>query len=377
MTVPDQLLLHLYACPGEPGHWPGVLDQICRATGARSAVVQRIERDQAGLAVAWSSADHATLAGEGEPRHKSELAGAGNPRIAPGRIARGLDRVVRDADLFDPGDAEQARLQAQLAERGLGRFMGKLCAAGEGAYLGLALHRGLDDGGDFSAEQVARFAALAPHVRQACELQLTLGAQAERQRRLHQQLDQLRAGMLMCDGDGRVQWRNRSADLLLDAGDGIALRDGRLRLARRDDAERLRVSIADVAGGRRASAFLALGGGGGRLHVALRAPPGQGDGHGARVVLLVLTRPGAGAAMSPEAIACLFGLSGAEARLAAGLVAGKTLEQYAAQRGVGIGTVRGQVKQVFAKTGTTRQAELVGLLLTSAAAHLFERDGPA
>ncbi|USX16571.1 PAS domain-containing protein [Oxalobacteraceae bacterium OTU3CAMAD1] len=374
MTVSDQLLLHLYACPGEPGRWPGVLDQICRETGARSAVVQRIEHDRTGLAVAWSSADHATLAGEAGP--KNELAGAGNPRIALRRIARGLDRVVRDDDLFDPGDAEQARMQAQLAERGLGRFMGKLCAAGEGAYLGLALHRGLDDGADFSAAQVARFAALAPHVRQACELQLALGVQAERQRRLHQQLDQLRAGMLMCDGAGRVQWHNRSAGALLRAGDGIDLRDGRLRLARRDDAERLRGLIADVAEGRRASAFLTLGGGGGPLHVALQSPPVAAAGRVDGVVFLVLTRAGAGAAMSPEAIACLFGLSGAEARLAAGLVAGNTLEQYAAQRGVGIGTVRGQVKQVFAKTGATRQAELVGLLLTSAAAQLIERDGP-
>lgn len=372
MTVPDQLLLHLYACPGEPGRWPGVLDQICRATGARSAVVQRFERgDGDGLAVAWSSADHDTLAAEAGP--KTGLAGAGNPRIAPRRIARGLDRVVRDEDLFDPGDADQARLQAQLAERGLGRFMGKLCAAGEGAYLGLALHRGLDDGGDFSAEQAARFAALAPHVRQACELQLALGAQAERQRRLYQHLDQLRAGMLMCDGEGRVQWNNRSAGALLDAGYGIGRRDGWLRVARRDDAARLRGLIADVAGGRRASAFLTLGEAGRLLHVALQSPPGPRPAHGA--VFVVLTRAGAGAAMSPDAIACLFGLSGAEARLAAGLVAGKTLEQYAAQRGVGIGTVRGQVKQVFAKTGTTRQAELVGLLLTSAAAHVLEQGG--
>ena len=368
MTVPDQLLLHLYACPGEPGRWPGVLDQICRATGARSAVVQRIERVQGALAVAWSSADPATLAAEAEPG--TGLADAANPRIAGERFARGLDRVVRDEDLFAAGDAGQARLQARLAERGLGRFMGKLCATDDGAYLGLALHRGLDDGGDFSAEQAQRFAALAPHVRQAYELQLALGAQAERQRRLHQHLDQLRAGMILCDGAARVQWRNRSAADLLDAGYGMFQRDGCLSTARRDDAERLRALVADAAAGVREGAFMTLGDAGRRLHVVLRSARSGGE------VLLLLTPAGAGAAVSPEAIACLLGLSGAEARLAAGLVAGKTLEQYAAQRGVGIGTVRGQVKQVFAKTGTTRQAELVGLLLTSAAALVLESGGP-
>lgn len=372
MTASDQLLLHLYACPGEPGRWPGVLDRICRETGARSAVVQRIERGHAGLAVAWSTADHGTLAAEAQAAAHTGLADAGNPRIATRRIARGLDRVVRDEDLFDPGDAEQSRLHARLAERGLGRFMGKLCAAGEGAYLALALHRGLDDGGDFSAEQAARFAALAPHVRQASELHLALGAQAERQWRLQRHLDQLRAGMLVCDGDGRVQWCNRSARALLEAGHGVDQRGGRLRVAHRDDDRRLRGLIAEVAEGRRASAFLTVGGPR-RLHVALQSPP-ERDGN---AVFVVLTAAGAGAAMSPAAIASLFGLSAAEASLAAGLVAGQTLEQYAARRGVGIGTVRGQVKQVFAKTGTARQAELVGLMLTSAAAHLLERGGPA
>ncbi len=372
MTASDQLLLHLYACPGEPGRWPGVLDQICRETGARSAVVQRIERGRAGLSVAWSMADSRTLAGETGP--KAGLADAANPRLAVRRIALGLERVVRDEDLFDPGDAEQRRLHAQLAERGLGRFMGKLCAAGDDAYLGLALHRGLGDSGDFSAEQAARFAALAPHIGQACGLRLALDAGAEGQRRLQRHLDQLRAAMLLCDGEGRLQWCNHSARTLLQAGQGIEQRDGRLRVARRDDAERLRALIAAVAEGRRASAFLTLGEARQRLHVALQSPPEGERGGG---VFLVLTRAGVGADLSPDAIARLFGLSGAEARLAAGLVAGKTLEQYAAQRGVGIGTVRGQVKQVFAKTGTARQAELVGLLLTSAAAHVLERGGPA
>jgi len=371
MTFQDQLLLHLYACPGEPERWPGVLDQLCRATGARSAVVQRIESGHDGLAVAWSSADHATLTGR-----QTALSNAGNPRISMRRIVRGLDRVVRDEDLFDPGDAEQARLQAQMAERGLGRFMGKLCATGEGTYLALVLHRAVGDSADFSAEQAARFAALAPHVRQAYELQLALGAQAERQQRLYRHLDQLRAAMLVCDGEGRLQWCNRSAAALLDGSHGVERRDGQLRLTRRDDAGRLRLLIAEVADGRRASAMLTVGEAGQRLQLVLRAPPGPQAACRDGEVLLVFSRAGAGAAISADVVACLFGLSGAEARLAVGLVAGNTLEQYAAQRGVGVGTVRGQVKQVFAKTGTTRQAELVALLLTSAAAYVLDGADP-
>ena len=42
------------------------------------------------------------------------------------------------------------------------------------------------------------------------------------------------------------------------------------------------------------------------------------------------------------------------------------------RRGISSGTVRCQLKQVLAKTGTHRQAELVRLALSSAAAHVLD-----
>ncbi|MGF2508686.1 helix-turn-helix transcriptional regulator, partial [Ralstonia pseudosolanacearum] len=69
------------------------------------------------------------------------------------------------------------------------------------------------------------------------------------------------------------------------------------------------------------------------------------------------------------ALAALFDLTEAESRLASALVQGDTLEQYAQRRGVSIGTVRYQLKQVLSKTGTNRQSELMRKVLCSAAAH--------
>jgi DNA-binding CsgD family transcriptional regulator len=57
-----------------------------------------------------------------------------------------------------------------------------------------------------------------------------------------------------------------------------------------------------------------------------------------------------------------FGLTRCEAALAAALSSGMPPQQIAKLRGVGIGTVRGQLKSVFIKTATTRQSELVALL---------------
>ena len=50
--------------------------------------------------------------------------------------------------------------------------------------------------------------------------------------------------------------------------------------------------------------------------------------------------------------------------MALGMVAGKTADEIAEERGVSVGTVRTQLKALLQKTETDRQAELVRLLLT-------------
>ena len=60
-----------------------------------------------------------------------------------------------------------------------------------------------------------------------------------------------------------------------------------------------------------------------------------------------------------------FGLSPAEARLALRLVAGETLRSAAVKLGIGYETARTHLKNIFDKTGTCRQAELVGFIFTA------------
>ena len=80
-----------------------------------------------------------------------------------------------------------------------------------------------------------------------------------------------------------------------------------------------------------------------------------------RVILLLtdLRSP-----LRPEAkqFCAAFGLTGAEARLAAKLASGVGIDGAASSLGVSRETARSQLKAVFAKTNTRRQAELAGLL---------------
>lgn len=58
----------------------------------------------------------------------------------------------------------------------------------------------------------------------------------------------------------------------------------------------------------------------------------------------------------------LFEMTGAEVRLASGLVKGLELHEIAEQHGVSVETLRVQLKSIFAKTHTKRQPQLVALL---------------
>jgi DNA-binding CsgD family transcriptional regulator len=64
----------------------------------------------------------------------------------------------------------------------------------------------------------------------------------------------------------------------------------------------------------------------------------------------------------PCKIAVIFALSPAEARLAAALAEGRSLESIAETTAVSLTTARNQLKSVFSKTDTHRQGELIALL---------------
>ncbi len=82
--------------------------------------------------------------------------------------------------------------------------------------------------------------------------------------------------------------------------------------------------------------------------------------------VLVITAVARPEIASAQVIQGLFDLTPAEARVAQGIAAGRTVDELANDAGLAVGTVRQQLKSVFSKTGVSRQADLVGLLLGSA-----------
>jgi len=78
--------------------------------------------------------------------------------------------------------------------------------------------------------------------------------------------------------------------------------------------------------------------------------------------LVIIHDPAHTTPPQPATLRDAFGLSRAETELALALLEGQTLAEYAACRGVSLPTVKSQLRSLFARTDSTRQAVLVRLL---------------
>lgn len=88
---------------------------------------------------------------------------------------------------------------------------------------------------------------------------------------------------------------------------------------------------------------------------------------GTEATLLVLIDPAQPVKLDEGVVRSLFGLTKAETDLAVRLARGQRVQAIARARGVTLGTVRTQLRTIFAKTRTKSQAGLVLLLARLAA----------
>jgi DNA-binding response OmpR family regulator/DNA-binding CsgD family transcriptional regulator len=186
-------------------------------------------------------------------------------------------------------------------------------------------------------------------------------------------LHHVAVGIFLLDDQRKVVFRNRRADELLAEADGISLsRDGVLRGEKPQQTQAMR-NIIDVAitsattGTRQANEAVALSRSSGRRSLfAVACPLGRGPARpGEPVVGLFVTDPERRLSAAAEAVAQLYGLSPAETRLALALARGMRLDEIADEFGISRNTVSYTMKNLFRKTETDRQADLISLFIAS------------
>jgi PAS domain-containing protein len=239
---------------------------------------------------------------------------------------------------------------------------------------GVALHR-TRRAGRYEPADIERFAFLYGHLRRALAIAFRLGALDALHQSTADLLDHNRAAILLLDPQRRIVYANRTAEKLLSSGEGIRLWAKRIDLSSKQDNARLEALIATTLSQETTSA-----GRGGILRVSRRsgkrpwsilvAPVSRrhpGISPVNPCVYVVITDPESRDLLPERYLQDAFGLTAAEAKLAAFLGTGQDLRSAAARLEITYGTARARLAVVFQKTQTTRQAELVALLLTTVA----------
>ena len=209
---------------------------------------------------------------------------------------------------------------------------------------------------------------IQPHLKRAAAVHAQLRNLRREIETSRDMLDNVDAALLVLDADATVLRLNRAAEVLLQSKGNLGFMGGKLVALRHRETAHLHALVRSVVlgaeNGGHGGAMVLTDGSGNRVSVTvlklvrhstfLEKP----DQPLALLTVSTLT----GSAPAQDRLTALFGLTRAEALLAREVADGKRLREVSLDRGVGMPTLRTQLRAVFAKTETTRQADLARLI---------------
>ncbi len=357
------LLDQFYGAVEDPSAWADTLARLSDLCGLENAAF--VVSDPAlGLArVVSPRADPEVIAEYDRIwwRHDPTVAATAHHPV--GEITS-LETTGRDVFLNSLFHNEYWRHSGLGAER-----LASNLATGDGAFASLVVQAGIRR--DEIDEQALRtFRAVVPHaVRttaimrrlQALELARTAAEEAARH-----------GASLAVPVDARLRpiVADDATEAALSALPGIRLAHGQLVPDEAADAARLERLVAGCAPGSRGArgGTMTTGAPDTGSGLVIEVLPWRGADHPASllarpVALLLVTDLAARKAARLTMMEERFGLTRAEARLCAELLAGGSRSEVAARLGITDATARTHLSRVFQKTGVNRQSELISRLL--------------
>jgi len=233
--------------------------------------------------------------------------------------------------------------------------------------------------GPFGKEAIALFQALDPHLRRALAMQKHMALQDG----ARDALDKIPNGCVLLGNNGRVLAVNHAADRIFALRDGITCVQGRLDAHAPESSSRLRELIASAT----STTYQPHPGG---VMPVLRADDAQPytvlvtplerrplDWGGVFPVAAVFIADPTCTPATAATLTQLYGFTPAEARLARALAKGEGLGAAAEKLEIGVNTAKTHLQHIFAKTQTSRQAELVRLLTSVGAMACMHATPPA
>lgn len=361
----SSLVAAIYDAALAPQHWPTVLDACRRFVGGLSANI--FAKDSAGVSGGVYYTDG--YIGDHWTRAYFERYARIDPATGM-HLVTPLEQSVSTADLVDLDEFRESRFYREWAvPQGIVDF---ICAPIERrgswvACFGIFRH---ERDGMADAASKERMSLLVPHIRRAVVIGNVIENGSLKAETLGEAVDGLASGMFLVDAGGRVTYENASGAALLGKG-AIHKLGGRL-LAEGYEANKQLTEVIAAAGEGDAAID--------RRGISIALPSADGDDHVAHVLPLTsgarklagqkyaavaavfVQRATLDLPEAPEVMARTFGLTLSELRVMNAIVHIGGVPETAEELGIAETTVKTHLHRVFAKTGTTRQADLVRLV---------------
>ncbi|MEO8276922.1 MAG: LuxR C-terminal-related transcriptional regulator [Thermoanaerobaculia bacterium] len=284
--------------------------------------------------------------------------------------AAGASRIVAASDLAVTAGAEPAGAGSEWAGDPPGA-----AAVDLGGDEALRL---IFDRAPFAAEERDFVRMVGRHIVRSRALARTLAHAEARGHLAAAALDRMAMGVVILDSEGRVAHLNPAARKIFEKDSAVELVSDRLFFNQPEIEQALRAlrETVDEPGARRrlAAQLLRLSRGGSRPPIEMLAISLEGLdlAQGGAALALFLSDPERTGDTPATILSGLYGLTPAESRVAGELLRGKRIDEIADHLGLKRETIRTHLKRIFHKVGTTRQADLVRLLLTGAAGVRWE-----
>jgi DNA-binding CsgD family transcriptional regulator len=375
----ESLLYRIHASADARDDWRSVLELLTDRLGGRLATLSRHHIASGQGSVICEFPDSPSFRNE-YPQFASR-----NPwflsseTFTPGSVMTG-DELLSNREFV-----KTDFYRCLLKPRGLLHCLSGVAARRGHVVHYVTVHRGEGDAA-YGERDKAGLRAILAHVSLALENRWRLRESLDLTRVLMGILDRQSNPSLIVDADGRIVHCNRSASALSVPGTGLSIDGGQLQAATAIDRAALREAIREVARAARsdvadATRAVTLTVPGTRypaivsVHAAgriFRAASGDVD----ELVLVTARSPHVEHEITSCAFVKKFGLSPAQARVSVRIFTGHSLADTARTLHLSENTVRSHLKQVFQKTNTHSQMELVHLHAMHCA-HSDDGDAPA
>jgi DNA-binding CsgD family transcriptional regulator len=343
--------------------WPQALQKLADSLGATSCVIRttdethpfRCDQSRQTTLTRPDSTEHAEFAAVWLER----IEGAPDPHSdQPKQPANSF--VVED-EITTPEQRRALPYYQEIARPGNREWWASVCVVVKNRDWHLSMFRDARRG-PFCPREAEHFLTVAPDLRRVISVaekvwDISIGPSLAA-------LDRLNCAAALVDCRGYVMRFNEHAEALF--GSGLTIRHGRLHAADRASDARLqgltRAAVSPDGSVWAEPVVIARNGSPWLLAEAMPMTSFAHDLFNGGDTLLYFTDLVAERAPSERLLGRAFHLTAAEARLACSLAAGEGIGAASARLAISRETVRTQLRAIFAKTGTRRQAELTALL---------------